>query len=147
MTVMFGLGVCVGVGVGLGGCGRGCGCGCGFERCESGGVSGCLGFEGVLRHVGLVADVVVLLIVVVLVAGGVEERRGGLGGERARSLFSTRLLQGVRVCFCIHPFFLCVDYGGDGRWGLGRYFYVLLFFSGNSVFFFLFFQGLLTTKK
>lgn len=109
MTVVFGLGVSVGVWLG--------GCVCGFERCESGGVSGCLGFEGASCHVGLVADVVVL------VAGGVEERRGGLGGERARSLFSTRLLQRVRECFCIHPFFCVWIMEGDSRWGLGRYFY------------------------
>ncbi len=104
MKVVFGLGVDVdvGVGIGLGGCG------CGFERCEWSG--GCLGFEEGSYHVGLVADVVVLILVVVVVvvvvvvlAGGVQQR-GGLGGVRGPSLFSTRLFRGVRVCFCIHLF-------------------------------------------
>lgn len=119
MTVVFGVGVGVGVGVGIGLGGCGCGYGCGFERYEWSG--GCLGFEEGSRHVGMVADVVVLIVVVlflvlvvlvvvivVVLAGGAEER-GGLGGVRGRSLFSTRLLRGVRGCFCIHPF---VDYAG-----------------------------------
>lgn len=123
------------------GCGCSCGCGCrcdcgsgcrpGFERCEllrGGGSFGWIEEVSRHHHAGLVnADVVVLIIghvVVVVVVGiaislaeGVGEWcRGGLGGERARSLFLTGLLQRVSVwCFCIHPFFFfLVDYGRDG---------------------------------